>query len=110
GLAAASLLACATATVDEDGENLNPSSSDASMPLDPVDAAPGIRPDAGVETADAMLADAMPVEDPADASPSCVTGPINLLTNADFDLGPSQWVESSGGTPTPYALIVSDAD
>ena len=56
-----------------------------------------------------MGADATPVQNLADASPSCVTGPINLLTNGDFDLGPGHWVENSGAA-TPYPLIVSDSE
>lgn len=58
----------------------------------------GIRPDAG-EPADAA-------PPPADASPKCVTGPVNLLSNAGFDTGLTPWVESSGGG---FDLIVNQA-
>lgn len=73
-----------------------------------ADAAPGIQADAAPPgTPDAtpvITPDAAPLPD---ADPSCTPAPLNLLANADFDLGPGAWDETSGGG---FPLITSQDD
>ena len=75
-----------------------------------ADAAPGIRPDAATDAPDATPVMNPPDAGapPVDASPNCTPVVVNLLANADFDLGPSAaWVESSGGG---FPLITNEAE
>lgn len=98
-LLAASSIGCATATSTEPDGGKPIISGDAAI-AGRVDAGvQGIRPDAG------EAADAAPP--PADASPECVTGPVNLLSNPGFDNGLSPWVETSGGG---FALVVNQTE
>lgn len=98
-LLVASSFGCATAT-ESDPDGGKPVFSGDAAVAGRVDAAvQGIRPDAGVP------ADAAPP--PADASPDCVTGPVNLLSNAGFDIGLTPWVESSGGG---FGLVVNQTE
>jgi hypothetical protein len=98
--------ACATAS-SNDADGGKPEGPDATIP-GRADAAPGIRPDAAVGQADAT-----PVMNPADAgipidaNPNCTPVAVNLLANADFDLGPGSWQETSGGG---FPLITSQDD
>lgn len=93
---------CATASsADADagkpeGDASLPGRADASQGLLP-DAAQGLLPDAAMN-------DAAP---PADADPTCTPVAVNLLANADFDLGPGSWTETSGGG---FPLITSQDD
>lgn len=100
------LAACATASsTDENGGK--PEGPDAAVP-GRADATPGIKADAAVGQPDAT-----PVTNPADAgSPidaaaGCTPVGVNILTNADFDLGPGSWTESSGGG---FPMITNEAD
>ncbi len=73
-----------------------------------ADAAPGIRPDASpIGTPDATPANTADAAPAADADPSCTPVAMNILLNADFDLGPGNWNETSGGN---YPLITSHDD
>ncbi|MCP4447916.1 MAG: hypothetical protein GY811_21650 [Myxococcales bacterium] len=96
---AATAMGCATASSADPDAGKPALFGDASVAGRPDAAIQGIRPDAG------MPADAAPP--PADASPDCVKGPVNLLSNADFELGLAPWVETSGGG---YALVVNESE
>ena len=99
-LALAPILGCASATNGADSDAEGDESPDASLPSR-ADAAPGVLPDAGVTVSyDAALP-------AADAATGCTPAALNLLNNADFDLGPSGWVEDSAGG---FALITDAAD
>ncbi len=97
-LLAASSFGCATASSSDPDAGKPSASGDAAI-AERADATQGIRPDAGAP------ADASPP--PADASPDCVTGPVNLLSNAGFDNGVAPWVEASGGG---FALVVNQSE
>ncbi len=95
----AAMTGCATATSAEGDAGKPVLSGDASLPGRVDATVQGLRPDAGVP------ADASPP--PPDASPDCVTGPANLLSNPGFDVGLSPWVEESGSA---FPLVVPDTD
>ena len=98
-LLAAGSIGCASGKLAEPDGGKPVITGDAAVQGRADAAIQGIRPDAGAP------ADAAPP--PADASPDCVTGPVNLLSNADFEDGVAPWVEISGGG---FALIVNESE
>lgn len=102
------LSACATGTA----EGVDAGKPDVGGPDAMIggraDAAPGIQADAAPGTPDATPVGNTPDAAPLpDADPGCTPVAVNLLANADFDLGPGSWVETSGGG---FPLITSQDD
>jgi hypothetical protein len=89
------LVGCAVASSEDDRQGQN----DASIVG---------RADASANRPDAAIVPPMPdadTQNTIDADSQCTTQPTDLLSNGNFDLGPTMWTEVSD-----FGLITSDAD